>query len=169
MIRAARRLNRGRAVSVAVSEIQVRHVMTKEVLTVLESATLAEAALIMRKNHVSGLPVLDDRKRPIGILSEKDILRALEEPMSTSLPATLIDLVLDRGIKAQTRLEMLRDQLGTNRVGQWMTPDPITIPADAPASRAAQIMAERRINRLPVVEAGRLVGIVTRHDVLSAM
>jgi len=143
--------------------------MTKEVLTVRKSDSLADAAKLMRKRHVSGLPVVDKGGRILGILSEKDILRSLEEPMPSSLPASLIELVLGGSAGSQARLEKLRDHLETNRVDQWMTPDPIVVGPDASVVDIAELMRERKINRVPVVEGKRLVGIVTRHDVLSAL
>jgi CBS domain-containing protein len=154
---------------VDVSDVEARHIMTKQVLTVRESASLADAAKVMRKHHVSGLPVVDPSDRVVGILSEKDILRSLEEPMPASLSASLIDLVLLGGAGAQVRLDKLRAHLETNRVEQWMTPDPIVVGPDASVVDIAELMRERKINRVPVVEGKRLVGIVTRHDVLSAL
>ena len=152
-----------------VSDIQARDVMTKEVFTVRESATLAEAAKVMRKHHVSGLPIVDKAGRVLGILSEKDILRSLEEPLPSSLPASLIDLVLTGGAGAQASLDKLRDHLEANRVERWMTPDPIVVHPAASVADIAELMRERKINRVPVVEGKRLIGIVTRYDVLNAL
>jgi CBS domain-containing protein len=143
--------------------------MTKEVLSVRKSDSLADAAKLMRKHHVSGLAVIDKGGHILGILSEKDILRSLEDPMPSSLPASLIELVLGGSAGAQARLEKLRDHLETNRVDQWMSPDPIVVGPDASIVDIAELMRERKINRVPVVEGKRLVGIVTRHDVLSAL
>ncbi|HKZ63359.1 MAG TPA: CBS domain-containing protein [Thermoplasmata archaeon] len=151
------------------ADVQARHIMTKEVLTVRESATLAEAAGIMRKHRVSGLPVVDEARHVLGILSEKDILRSLEEPMPSSLSASLIDLVLKGLAEAHDQLRRLREHLEATRVDQVMTPDPIVVGPDASALDIAELMRERKINRVPVVEGKRLVGIVTRHDVLSAL
>ena len=152
-----------------VSDVEARHIMTKQVLTVRGSATLAEAAKVMRKHHVSGLPIVDKAGRVLGILSEKDVLRSLEEPLPSSLPASLIDLVLTGGAGAQASLDKLRDHLEANRVERWMTPDPIVVPPEASVADIAELMRERKINRVPVVEGKRLVGIVTRYDVLNAL
>ena len=152
-----------------VSDFRARDVMTKDVITVRESSSLAEAAKIMRRHHVSGLHVVDNAGIVLGILSEKDILRSLEEPMPASLPASLIDLVLMGGAGAQRRLEQFREHLETNRVDQWMTPDLIVVGPDASVVDIAELIRERKINRVPVVEGTRLVGIVTRHDVLGAL
>lgn len=151
------------------ARMQVRHVMTKDVVTVTEEATLAEAAKEMRSHDVSGVPVVDAAGKVVGILSEKDILRSLEKPMPSSPAGSIIDLVLERGIRAETRLTVMRKWLETNRVETVMTPDPVVIAPDTTVVDAAEIMRERKINRLPVIERGRLVGIVARHDVLSAL
>ena len=152
-----------------VSDVEARHIMTQQVLTVRESASLADAAKVMRKHHVSGLPVVDRSDRVVGILSEKDILRSLEEPLPSSLPASLIDLVLTGGAGAQASLDKLRDHLEANRVERWMTPDPIVVHPAASVADIAELMRERKINRVPVVEGKRLIGIVTRYDVLNAL
>ncbi len=139
--------------------------MTSDVISVAEDATLLEASRLMRRHHISGLPVVDQNQRVIGVLSEKDIAHALDE----GSPRDLIELVLDPPGVTEARVRRMRDRLETARVSEHMTHEPFTIPPDAPVEAAAQIMRERKVNRLPVLERGRLVGIITRNDVIGVL
>jgi len=138
--------------------------MTKDVVSVEETTSVLEAARVMRRFHISGVPVVG-RGKVVGVLSEKDVARALE----IDTPGHLIDLVLDPKGLTETRLKAMRERLNTASVGDVMTAEPALITPDASVETAAQIMRERKINRLPVVDGGRLVGILTRHDVLHAL
>lgn len=144
--------------------LEVRHAMTKDVISVEASTTVLEAARVMRRFHISGLPVLT-HGRVVGVLSEKDVARALE----IDTPGHLIDLVLDPKGLTETRLKTMRERLSTASVSEVMTAEPALIEPGASVETAAQMMRERKINRLPVVDGGRLVGILTRHDVLHAL
>jgi len=148
-----------------VKGVLVRHAMTADVISVTEDAPLLEASRLMRRHYISGLPVVDQNQRVIGVLSEKDVARALDERS----PRDLIELVLDPPGVTEARLQRMRDRLETARVSEHMTREPFTIAPDAPVEAAAQIMKERKVNRLPVVERGRLVGIITRNDVIGVL
>jgi len=139
--------------------------MTQEVVSIAPHATVLEAARLMRRYHVSGLPVVSGGGEVVGVLSEKDVAQALD----LVSPGGLLDLVLDPTGLTETRLAKMRDRLGTVRVSEVMSSEASVIAPDAPIEAAAQIMRERKINRLPVVDSGRLVGILTRHDVLHAL
>jgi len=139
--------------------------MTKEVVSIAPHATVLEAARLMRRYHVSRLPVVAGGGEVVGVLSEKDVAQALD----LVSPGGLLDLVLDPTGLTETRLAKMRDRLGTVRVSEVMSSEASVIAPDAPIEAAAQIMRERKINRLPVVDSGRLVGILTRHDVLHAL
>lgn len=146
--------------------------MTKEVITLSPEESLHEAAKKLRENKISGAPVVDNNK-VVGILSEADLLKAMEEEapeFKTLLPSPLdilelpfrIKLSLDEATKKAERIAKLR-------VKDVMSRNAITITPDASISEAAKIMRERNINRLPVVDNGRLVGIITRADLLKAL
>jgi len=156
---------RGDGLSGAVDDIQVRHAMTKDVVTVGDNQTLADAAKLMRKHHVSGLPVVRSDRKVVGVLSEKDIAAALDGDS----PARFLDLVVNPARLAQAKLDRLREILDSATVAEHMSRDPVVIAPGATLDDAAQLMKERKVNRLPVVEKGRLVGILTRHDVLNAL
>jgi CBS domain-containing protein len=143
----------------------VRHAMTRDVVSIAPGASLLEATRLMQRHHVSGLPVASADGHVQGVLSEKDVVRAL----GGDDPEGLLTLITQPERVATDRLQKMRSTLESAKVGDHMTPDPFTVGPETSIENAAQVLAERKINRVPVVEGGRLVGILTRHDVLAAL
>jgi CBS domain-containing protein len=148
--------------------VLVAHAMTTDVVTVGPETSLWEAARLLRDAGISGMPVVDSARRLIGVLSEKDVARALGSVTGTKRPAHLLDLVLvGKGSRARLG-DLAAEALQNTTVFDVMSRDPIVTAPEAPLDVAAGIMLERGINRLPVVVGTKLVGILTRHDVLAA-
>jgi CBS domain-containing protein len=120
--------------------VTLRDFMTGgDVLTIEPSVSLAEAARAMRRRDV-GAAVVYDGGSLVGIFTERDLLRAIAD---SSHP-------------------------DEDRVEDYMTPDPITLPPDHLPSEAAQIMHDRKFRHIPVVDEGRLIGIVSIRDLVTA-
>jgi CBS domain-containing protein len=138
--------------------MKVDDLMTRDVVTVPPGATLKDAARLLVEHRVSGLPVVDNEDHVLGVVTEADVLRkeADELPPSPLAWLTGFDVEVDRS-KLEARL-----------VGEAMTTPALTIEAHRPVSLAARRMIERGVGRLPVVEDGKLVGIVTRADLVRA-
>lgn len=138
--------------------MKVSDLMTRDVVTVDPETPLREAARALDERGISGVPVVDEADTVVGVLSEADIVvKAGGESHRTKLLGWLLesDLGLDDKIHATT-------------VGEAMSAPAVTIRSDRPIHEAAKLMATEGINRLPVVDGGRLVGIVTRADVVHA-
>jgi acetoin utilization protein AcuB len=127
----------------------VRERMSKQPVTITADVPITEALRIMRENQVRRLPVLDSDGKLIGIVSEKDLLYASPSP-ATSLSIYEMHYMLSR-----------------LKVTELMTPDPVTITPDTLLEEAALIMADNKIGGLPVMEDGRLVGIITETDIFK--
>ena len=127
----------------------VRERMSKQPVTITADVPITEALRIMRENQVRRLPVLDPDGKLIGIVSEKDLLYASPSP-ATSLSIYEMHYMLSR-----------------LKVTELMTPDPVTITPDTLLEEAALIMADNKIGGLPVMENGRLVGIITETDIFK--
>jgi CBS domain-containing protein len=136
--------------------------MTNAVLAVKPATTLKEVARLLVENRISGLPVVDDEIRVIGVISEADLLVKEQDPGAFE-PSRL-----DRIFGASEELRELRAKAEARTAGEAMTSPAITIEASRSLHQAAGVMIERRVNRLPVVRDGRLVGIVTRADLVRA-
>ncbi len=134
----------------------VRDVMTRQVVSVREDASFKEMAAMLRRTRISAFPVIDSADRVIGVVSEADLLvKEAVQATGTSFIAAL------RHIREEDKAS------GVTAVA-LMTRPAITIGPDAPVAEAARIMYDRRVKRLPVVDAvGRLLGIVSRADVLA--
>jgi CBS domain-containing protein len=114
------------------------------------------------------VPVVNDGGRCVGIVTEADLVLS-EEEADLHLPH-YIDFL--GGVIFLEPLKRFEDRLRkafASKVEDMMTADPVTVAPDASVEEAARVIAERRHNRLPVVEHGRLVGVVTRVDVLEAL
>jgi CBS domain-containing protein len=144
----------------------VRDIMTRKVVTVQPSDTLRFAATLLGQKGISGVPVVGNEGKVVGVLSEKDLLRVLREKAGLAMPGGLFNLILEPSqARQKDLLSRCRTALDEVRVTSVMTSPACTISPDAPSLEAVRQMAMSRINRLPVVERGKLVGIVTRGDV----
>lgn len=138
--------------------MKIRDLMTTDVVTVAPDTSLKEAAALLVDRKISGLPVIDDERHVLGVLSEADILvREGGDGRREGLLGWLFepDDGFERKLTAKT-------------VDEAMSAPAITVGPDVPIHRAATQMVEAGINRLPVVDADRLVGIVTRADLVRA-
>jgi CBS domain-containing protein len=136
----------------------VGEVMTRDVVSVTPDTPLKDVAAALVERGVSGLPVCDADGAVVGVLSEADLLVKQGGPPERSggLFAWLVDTA------SAPDLAKLR----AHTAGEAMTAPAITVESGAPVSEAARTMVSLGVNRLPVVEDGRLVGIVTRADLV---
>jgi CBS domain-containing protein len=132
-------------------------VMTTGAATVHADAALAEAARLMVEHRISGLPVVDGHDKLVGVITENDFLRAEQggEPL-------LLELLADGGTKAA-------GVLSSRRVAELMSREPVTIGVDTPIQEIVALMTRHNIRRLPVVTERRVVGIVSRANLLLAL
>jgi CBS domain-containing protein len=143
--------------------MNVSDVMTKAPVIVRSDAYLQEAAALMVEHRVSGLPVLDDTGTLVGLLTEGDLIRRAELGTAGTQPGWL-STFLSRGRAAQ-------DYVHTHglKVGEIMTREVITTFPDTPLAEVVDIMVSQQVKRLPVLQNHRLVGIVSRADLLRAL
>ncbi len=138
----------------------VRDIMTTPVVTVRPETPLKEVARLLVERRISGVPVVDADGRVLGVVSEADFL--VREAGEARSPRHLLWwFVAPRETVQSARLR-------STTAGGAMTSPAITIGPDRPLSEAAALMARSKVNRLPVVEAGQLVGIVSRADIVRA-
>jgi len=138
--------------------MKVVELMTRDVVTATPEMSLRKAASLLSSRKISGVPVVDPSGAVVGILSEADILAKVsgKRPRGGLLGWLLeADVTLDEKIRART-------------VGDAMTAPVITTAPNQPVHEAAARMVAESVNRLPVVEDGKLVGIVTRADLVRA-
>lgn len=138
--------------------MRIRDLMTPDVIAISPSAPLKEAARRMVEAGISGLAVTDDAGNLVGIITEADFLSTESERSGTSRASRLLRLFTgDAEPFSKER-----------RVEDVMTHDLITIGPDADHSEAARIMERTGVKRLPVVDGGKVRGVVSRADILRA-
>jgi len=140
------------------SAVTVGDVMTRDVISVTPDVPIKDVAALLVQRGISGLPVCDPDGAVLGILSEADLLvkQGGTPERSGGLFAWLVDTAGSPDLA----------KLQAHTAGEAMTAPAITIVAESPVAEAARTMVDRGINRLPVVDDGALVGIVTRADLV---
>jgi len=138
-------------------------IMVKEVVTAGPETSVQELAAIMLERRISGMPVVDGAGRLLGIVSEGDLIRRPEIDTDRVKLGWLRLLVSDEA--------RARDFVKSHgrKAREVMTQPAISVAADAPLAEVVWLMERHRVKRLPVVEKGRLVGLVTRADLLRAV
>ena len=139
--------------------MKVRDVMTTEVATVRAATSLKELARLLAGLGISGVPVVDADGAVVGVVSEGDILVKERGPVEETRAFVRLRKPLEPGQQVK---------LAAVTVADAMTSPAIVIGPERPVSVAAKLMLEHGVNRLPVVTDGRLVGIVTRADLVRA-
>jgi CBS domain-containing protein len=138
-------------------------IMTREVKTIAPDATIEEAIAILLGARVSGMPVVDGLGRLVGVVSEGDFLHRAELGSAKRKPRW-IEFLLGPGDIAESYV------LSHGRkVNELMTRDVATVEESAALTEIVEVMEKRRVKRVPVVSGDRLVGIITRADLLRAL
>lgn len=138
--------------------MRVQSIMRKDVLTLPLGTTLRDAARLLAERGVSGSPVVDADGRIVGVVSEKDLFRALypSEQEFVAAPEAWADDadILTRAHEAASR-----------HVDEVMTRDVVAVTPDTSLVRVGALMLARGLHRVLVMDGGKLKGIVSRHDV----
>jgi CBS domain-containing protein len=143
--------------------MRAHQIMTRQVITVASGAAVLEAANTLLQNHISGLPVVDETGKLVGIVSQGDFIRRAEIGTQRKRGRWL-KFLLGPGKAAS---DFVRER--GRKVAEIMTADPCTVTEDATLEAIVELMERNNVKRLPVVRGDRLVGIVTRTNLLSAV
>jgi CBS-domain-containing membrane protein len=138
-------------------------VMVPNVITVGANATVGEAADILLSNHISGAPVVGASGELVGIVSEGDLIRR-PETGTTKRPSWWLALLAS---ERSTAIDYIKSH--SRKVADVMTRDVITAKPDTALGEIAAILERNRVKRLPIVDGGKLVGLVSRAHILQAL
>ncbi len=135
--------------------MRAAEIMTTGVVTVHPSTHVKDVAALLVARGINAAPVVDERGELVGIVSEADLvmLEARPDPLRHAIP------VRDLGRKSDA----------PRTAGQVMTRQVIALPEDADVAEVARLMLERRIKQIPIVSGNRVVGIVSRRDILKVL
>jgi CBS domain-containing protein len=143
--------------------MRAHQIMTRRVITVATGAPIVEAANTMLQNHISGLPVVEETGKLVGIISQGDFIRRAEIGTQRKRGRWL-KLLLGSGKVAS---DFVHER--GRKVGEIMTLDPCTVTEDATLEDVVSLMEQNNAKRLPVMRGDQLVGIVTRSNLLQAV
>lgn len=132
--------------------MRVRDIMTTNVITASVNDCMRDVALMLREKKITGVPVLDEDGNVVGVFSETDILSRLPDILMEAEKIPLVDV----------------KELTDHKIKEVMSSPAITVSPDADIKEVAEIFLYKYIHRVPVVENGKLVGIVSLGDLLKA-
>lgn len=146
----------------------VADVMERDPVTASPDDEVETLIRALREHELPGVPVVDGDGRCVGIVTESDlILRDEEADLHLPHHIDLMGGVI--WLESMKHFEERLRKAFASKVSDMMTADPLTVASDSPVEEAARLISEHGHNRLPVVDDGRLVGVVTRLDVLEAL
>lgn len=151
--------------------MKIKDVMNPDVVFCKPSDTVREAAKLLKEHNISGVPVIDGGKL-VGVVSEADLLKLLVLPEHGGLwlpsPLEIIEVPVRELLGWEETKEMLSD-IGSKEVREIMEYHVYTVSPESSIEDASKLMVKYKVNRLPVVEETRVVGIVTRGDIIQGL
>ena len=146
--------------------MKVLDVMQTKVITIRPDMEIKEIAKTLYDNKISGVPVVDSNSNLVGIVSEGDLLHKEANPQPPSVFGILGALIYYRGVK---EYDSDLKKLIATQASEIMTSKVVTINKEASIEEAASLMVNKKIKRLPVLEDGKIIGIVTRMDIIKTL
>jgi len=151
---------------------KIKEIMTKEVITAVPTDSIKEVVERLSENKISGLPVIDENSNLIGMISEKDILAALKKesrtlslvfPSSHALGMTFEESSDYKAIKESMK------QVQNIKIEKIMNKKVVTAEPNNSIAEVSNIMVTNNVNRIPVIKKDKLIGIVTRGDIIKGL
>ena len=146
--------------------LSAKDIMNREVVTVRPETEITAAARILLERKINGVPVVDEKGRVVGILCQSDLIVQQKKMPIPSLFTFLDGLI---ALTSMKQLEKEVRKIAATVVADAMTPDPVTVKPDTGIETVAALMVDNSFHTLPVVEDGRLVGIIGKADVLRTL
>ncbi|MCL2761209.1 MAG: CBS domain-containing protein [Desulfuromonadales bacterium] len=146
--------------------LKVKDVMTKDVISVTKTTKLTELAKIFTDKKISGVPVLDDNGKLIGMVTETDLV---DQDKNLHIPTVvaIFDWVIY--LESDKKFEQELNKMTGQTVADIYSDNPVTVTPETPVADVADIFSKRRFSAVPVVDGGSLVGIVSRIDLVRSM
>ncbi|GAB6142891.1 CBS domain-containing protein [Desulfocicer niacini] len=141
-------------------------IMEKKVISVTPDTDISRAVEILINNHINGVPVVDETGSLKGILCQSDLIF---QQKNISLPPILTFLDGIIPLSSSKKLEEEMKKISASTVAQAMVPNPVTVTPDTPITDIAALMVEKHFHTIPVVQDGKVVGILGKEDVLKTL
>jgi len=146
--------------------IKAKDIMTTEIITVRPETEIAQAARLLLEKRINGAPVVNAAGKLVGILCQSDLIA-----QQKSIPIPSLFTLLDGYIPLTSSKRMDKEvaKIAATKVSEAMTPNPVTVDPDTDIEKVAALMVGKNYHTLPVVDAGKLVGILGKEDVLKTL
>ncbi len=144
----------------------VREIMVTDIVTVKKGTSLRELANILTSRHFGGAPVVDESGRFLGVVGQHDLIRH-EKPLHIPTVVTLFDSWIPLELPSSFKKDL--ERISATSVGDLYNPKAPTIGPDAPIREAVRLFQLGNVDILPVLESGRLVGVVGREDLVHLL
>ncbi|MDD3618365.1 MAG: CBS domain-containing protein [Desulfobulbaceae bacterium] len=141
-------------------------IMTREVITANENLSVRELARIFADNRISGAPVVDDQGNLVGVVTESDLIDQAKKVHIPTVMAFFDSFVF---LENPDRLEKDLKKMAASTVGDVCSREVVSVEYDAPLEEIATIMAEKNRHTLPVMEKGRMVGVIGKSDIIRTL
>jgi len=146
--------------------LKAKDIMTRDVITVFPNMEIVNATEILLKNHINGIPVLDNNDLLVGIICQSDLISQQKNIPVPSL-FTLLDGFIP--LTSTKKLEKSIQKIAAITVSDAMTKNPVSVTPDTDIGVIAELMVDKNFHSLPVVEDEKLVGIIGKEDVLQTL
>jgi CBS domain-containing protein len=146
--------------------LKVKDIMTKDIITVTPETEVVKAAKILLEKRINGLPVVDNSGKLVGILCQSDLIA---QQKSIPIPSLFTLLEGFMPLTTMKRIDKEVEKIAAIMVEQAMTPNPVTVEPDANIENVARLMVDKNYHTLPVLDGGKLVGIVGKEDILRTL
>jgi len=146
--------------------IKAKDIMSSQLITLAPEMTFSTAARILLDNRINGAPVINEEGELIGILCQSDLVaqhKKLPIPTLLTLLDSFVQLMPSKQLEKQAR------KIAALTVGQAMSADPVSVRPDTTIETIAALMVDSNLHTLPVVDSGKLVGIIGKEDVLRTL
>ena len=145
--------------------LKAKDIMTTELITISPTAELSHATRLLLERRVNGIPVVDGEEL-VGIICQSDLV-ALQKKIRIPSLFTLFDGFIP--LKTTKHFEKEVQKIVANRVEEIMTPNPVTVGVETTIEDIANLMVEKNFHTIPVVDEGKLVGIIGKEDILRTL
>jgi len=146
--------------------LTVADIMTRDVISIKGTTTVREMAAIFDTKHFGTLPILDDAGDLVGIVTTSDLVEQ-DRPLHIPTVISLFDWVIPLG--GESALQRDLDKITAQTASELASTDVVTVTPTDKVSAAAEIMSSQKLHTLPVVEGKKLVGVVSRIDIIRSM
>lgn len=146
--------------------VNVKDIMSKDIISVTPDTEIAQVAKLLLEKRINGVPVVDDDGRLVGIICQSDLIAQQKNIPIPSL-FTLLDGFMP--LTSLKRLDREVEKIAATQASHAMTHNPETVGPETAIEDVAALMVDKGFHTLPVVEGGKLVGIVGKEDVLKTL